>query len=173
MASRTLLEKLRGGDIRSVGKSDEVASLVLEKPNLFAELVRGMYNDDPITRMRAADAAEKASAKQPRLLNPFKAKLLRLLDNAKQQELRWHLAQMVPRLPLGRKDRLRAVAALRRYLDDPSSIVRTFALQALADIAKEDKSVRPEIQALLRISVRTGTPAMKARSRRLLEHFED
>jgi hypothetical protein len=50
--------------------------------------------------MRAADAAEKVSAKKPRLLDRHKAELLGLLAEAEQIELRWHLALMIPRLRL-------------------------------------------------------------------------
>ena len=169
MAQQTrLLEKLTGGDRRSIGKSNQVVKLVLARPRLFAELIDGMQAADPLVRMRAADAAEKVSLKQPDLLQPFKAKLLRLLEKASEQELRWHLAQMVPRLPLARKDRVRAASALQHYLTDRSSIVKTCALQALAEVAAKEESLRPEIEALLRHSLKTGTPAMKARARRLL-----
>jgi hypothetical protein len=58
--------------------------------------------------MRAADAAEKISLKKPQLLAPFKAELLGLAEETAQAELRWHLALMVPRLPLSRAEHERA-----------------------------------------------------------------
>jgi hypothetical protein len=167
-----LLKRLRGGDRRSIGRSNEVVELVFKRPVLFAELIHGMCAADPLVRMRAADAAEKVSLKQPDLLRPFKGKLLRLLDEAEEQELRWHLAQMVPRLPLTSKERLRAAATFRRYLQDRSSIVKTCAMQAIADIAAHDESLLSEIKALLQDSMRSGTAAMKARARKLLSRFE-
>jgi hypothetical protein len=170
--SSRLLEKLTGGDRRSIGRSDEVVALVLKKPSLFAELVHGLHATDPLVRMRAADAAEKVSLKRPDLLRPFKAELVRLLDEASEQELRWHLAQMVPRLPLTKRERLRAASALRHYLNDRSSIVKTCALQALAEIAATDESFLPETKALLQDSLRNGTAAMKARARKLLRQLE-
>jgi hypothetical protein len=170
--AKRLLDKLTGGDRRSIGRADEVAKLVLKQPAFFRELMTGIRDADPLVCMRAADAAEKVSRKRPELLHPFQAELLRLLDEASQQELRWHLAQMVPRLPLTQKQRVRAASALRRYLEDPSSIVKTCALQALAEIAARDASLQPEVKTLLQKAVRTGTPAMKARSRKLLRQFE-
>ena len=171
--AKTLLDKLTGGDRRSIGRAEEVVERVLKQPALFGQLMTGLRDLDPLVRMRAADVAEKASLKQPELLRPFRAELLRLLDEATQQELRWHMAQMVPRLPLSSKERLRAASALRRYLEDPSSIVKTCALQALAEIAAGEASLQPEVKALLQTAVRTGTAAMKARSRKLLSQFED
>jgi hypothetical protein len=170
-ASNDLLKRLGGRDRRSIGRSNEVAQLVLRRPALFAELIHGMYAADPLVRMRAADAAEKVSLKQPKLLRPFKGKLLRLMEKAEEQELRWHLAQMAPRLPLTSKERLRAAATLRRYLEDRSSIVKTCAMQAVADLAKQNESLVADARALLRGAMRNGTAAMKARARKLLTRF--
>jgi HEAT repeat protein len=155
----------------SIGRSNEIAALVLEQPRLFPDLIQGIDSQDALVRMRAADAAEKASAQRPDLLRAFKAELLRLLGEATQQELRWHLAQMIPRLNLHRRERLQVVGILRRYLADRSSIVRTCALQALADLAAQDNSLVIQVEALLRNSLRNGTAAMKARSRKLLRQL--
>lgn len=65
-----------------------------------------------------------------------------------------------------------AVAALNAYLEDRSSIVRTHALQGLADLAQHDATMRPEVMEILRAATRSGTAAMKARSRKLLILFE-
>ena len=91
-----------------------------------------------------------------------------LLAEAEQIELRWHLAQMIPRLPLAQPERRRAADTLQLYLEDRSSIVRTFALQALADISRSDAELRPRVREILEQSVVRGTAAMKARARKLL-----
>jgi hypothetical protein len=134
--------------------------------------MQGWWSDDPLVRMRAADATEKVTRKNPDLLIPYKMKLLKLLPDAEQQELRWHLAALVPRLPLSRRQRYLAASALRLYLQDQSSIVKTCALQALADLAEDEPTMRPEVKKLLCQSLRNGTPAMKARSRRLLRQLD-
>jgi hypothetical protein len=78
----------------------------------------------------------------------------------------------MPRLPLNKRERVRSVATLRNYLGDRSSIVKTCALQALAELASRDDSLFPGTMALLQSSLRTGTAAMKARSRKLLRQLE-
>jgi len=170
--SNKLLEKLTGGDRRSIGRAEEVVDLVHKQPALLAELIHGLHAADPLVRMRAADAAEKVSLQQPDLLRPFKAQLLSLLDEAEQQEVRWHLAQMVPRLSLSKKECGRAASAFRRYLEDRSSIVKACALQGLADLAMQERSLLPQTKALLQDSVIRGTAAMKARARKLLRQLE-
>jgi hypothetical protein len=160
---------LEGKDRRSIGRADEVARLVLRQPRRFCELIECLWNENPVLRMRAADAAEKVSARQPRLLDRHKAELLGLLAETEQIELRWHLALMVPRLRLSATERQRAAAALQRYLEDHSSIVRTFALQGLADLARNDLALQNKVKQLLEAALQSGTPAMKARARKLLK----
>ncbi len=171
-SSKNILRRLAGGDRRSIGQSNQVATLVLKRPALFGELIRGLGAPDPLVRMRAADAAEKVSLERPDLLVPFRTDLLRLLEAATEQELRWHLAQMVPRLPLTKSERLRAFLAFQRYLQDRSSIVRTCAMQALADLVSTDAELVHQVAQLLRKHTQNGTAAMKARGRKLLRQLD-
>jgi hypothetical protein len=91
---------------------------------------------------------------------------------AGEQELRWHLAAMIPRLSLTTNERQLVASTLNSYLEDQSSIVKTLALQGLADLAQGDPELLPRVVKVLREATRTGTPAMKARSRRLLSKME-
>ena len=172
MPRKKILPLLEGRDRRTIGRSDQVAELVCEDPKLFPGLIAGLWSEDPLVRMRAADAAEKATRKNHELLQPYKKELLGLMAEATQQELRWHLAAMVPRLPLSARERNLAASLLNGYLEDRSSIVKTFALQGLADLAQNDPGIRPRVLEILREAARNGTPAMKARSRKLLSRLE-
>ena len=154
-----------------IGRADKVAELVSREPKFFAQLIAGLWSEDALVRMRAADAAEKVTRERGDLLQPYKRELLGLLSEARQQELRWHLAVMVPRLALTAKERLAAVAALNHYLEDRSSIVKTFSLQGLAELAQEEPGMRPRVVEILREASRKGTAAMKARSRKLMLRF--
>jgi hypothetical protein len=171
MPRQKIAAMLEGADRRSIGRADEVARLVLRESGSFRELIKCLWAENPALRMRAADAAEKVSAKKPRLLDRYKTELLGLLAEAEQIELRWHLALMIPRLSLTASERQRAAAALQLYLDDRSSIVKTFALQGLADLARNDAGLRVKVKQLLEESAQSGTPAMKARARRLLKKY--
>src|SRR5215470_15912758 len=104
MPSQPISTLLSGGDRRSIGRSNDVVKLVLRSPKRFAELIQCLWSNDLIVRMRAADAAEKVSAVHPELLRPHKAALLGLLIEAEQIELRWHLAQIIPRLFLTKSE---------------------------------------------------------------------
>jgi hypothetical protein len=168
----SILPLLRGGDRRSIGRADEVAAMVADDLKLFPNLIAGLWSEDPVVRMRAADAAEKVTRERREILQPYKKELLGLMAEARDKEMRWHLAVMVPRLRLSAKERNVAFDALYAYLADPSSIVKTFALQGMADLAREDAATRETIVEILREAERRGTAAMKARSRKLLAELE-
>ena len=172
MPGKNILLLLEGGDRRTTGRSDQVADIVAKDPKLFPKLIAGLWSADPLVRMRAADAAEKVTRGDPQLLRPYKKELLGLMTEATEQELRWHLAAMVPRLLLNAAERHLAISSLIDYLEDRSSIVKTFALQGLADLAQDDPRIRGRVVEILREATRNGTPAMKARSRKLLLHLE-
>lgn len=168
-----ILRKLEGGDRRSIGKSNEVVSEILADPGLFDVVFGGMLADDPILRMRAADAVEKVTAIHPGYLRSHKDKLIRQVANIDQKEVRWHVALMLPRLELSNQEMQLVLDILFGYLNDSSSIVKTFAMQALADIARRSAKLRPSILVHLRELTVIGTPAMKARGRKLLAEMGD
>ena len=163
-----LISKLRGGDRRSIGKVDAVVSAVRKKPDLFKLLANGLFEHDPVVRMRAADAMEKISLDDPALLQPFKRQLIQLAKESQQQELRWHLAQMIPRLNLTPRETDALTEILFDYLDDKSKIVVTFAMQALADFALKE-AIPPDgvIRAIEKLT-QTGSPAIQSRGKKLL-----
>ncbi len=160
-------EMLRGGDRRSIGRVPRVLQLVAADPGRVGWLVAALDDHDPLVRMRAADALEKATVRDAAPLQPHKRFLLRLAASSQQQELRWHLAQLLPRLKLRSAQRRSAALTLRGYLADRSAIVRTFALQGLTDLALQDASLRPLARHWVRWAAREGTPAMRARAKRL------
>jgi hypothetical protein len=163
---------LRHGDRRTVGKVAEVVHAVLQDPKLTSSLIECAFDKDAAVRMRAADALEKVSRKRIDELQPYTAALLGLFEETEQQELRWHLAVLLPRLRLNANERRRTSQALARCIDAKSSIVRTFALQGLADLTVQEPSLIPLTVDLLMSAERSGTPAMKARSRKLLHKLK-
>mgnify|MGYP001310981729 CR=1 FL=1 len=162
-----LLQKLTGGDRRSIGSANEVAALVLVDPAHLAVLFEGMASIDPILRMRCADVAEKVTASHPDWLLPFKNSLLRTLSRIPQQEVRWHIAPMLVRLPLSESEALEALNILRGYMDDRSAIVRTLTMQAMADLAVCHRTIRSEVISLIETHVQSGTPAMRTRGKKV------
>ena len=154
------------------GRAREVAALILVQHKKLPQLIECLWDDDAGVANRAADALERANFHQPALASPWKDALLGLLAEARENKLRWNLALSVPRIKLSAVEAQRAAAALRTYLEDRSSIVKTAAMQGLADLTRHDPSLLPEVLDMLRILSRSGTPAMRARGRILLKKLE-
>jgi hypothetical protein len=201
MPSSDILERLQGGDRRSIGRAGEIVQEVLADPSLFSTVFSGLLHDDRLVRMRAADVTEKVTAKIPALLQPYKRQLLYTISKFPEKEIRWHVAQMLPRLKLTQSEQAMAVKILLSYLEGQrgasprlrtsqklarsrrrgraplcvvssggeSSIVRTFSMQALSDLAARDLSLLPEVLPVIERLAGSGTPAMVSRGRMLLK----
>ena len=167
-----LIAMLRGGDRRSIGKVDEVIRCLDENSERFQELVMGLLNPDGLVRMRCADAIEKVCHVHTDWLRPHTEFFLAQAATQTQQEVRWHMAQIIPRLSLTRSQRTQAIRTLRGYLNDPSVIVRVNALQALAELSERDSPLRQDIVPLIKRVVTKGTAAERARGRRLLGELQ-
>jgi len=172
-AAESIRAVLQAGRHRlSLGRTCEAMELVRAHPRRAGRLVECLWDDDPGVAGRAAHAIEELSRTQSALFNPWKEELLGLLCETQQNKQRWCLAVCIPRLPLTEAECRRAASALENYLEDSSSIVKTCALQALADLSQQDPSLRPMVLDLLRLHGRSGTPAMRARCRKLLINME-
>jgi hypothetical protein len=164
-----ILQELMGGDLRSIGKADRVVALVLKNPTLFGDVIGGFTHDDPVIRMRCADVAEKISVGHPEWLKPHKDALLSFACQVQEKEVRWHLAQMLPRLQLSAIQRRRAIALLFEYLNDQSRIVKTFSMQALFEMSEGDSKLRARAIPILQEAVKNGSPAARSRAKKLLK----
>ncbi|MGO9317949.1 MAG: hypothetical protein ACLPXT_07180 [Terracidiphilus sp.] len=184
-ASETIRSMLAVGRNRiSSGRTAEVVNLVRATPKKVAQLTKCLWDEDPSVAMRAADALEKLTRRRSpvadeiqksileTLQGSWKAPLIGLLAETNENKLRWCLAQVVTRLTLTVPECRRVAKTLLSYLDDQRSIVKTMALQGLADLTRQDSSLLPEVVDLLNIHSRSGTPAMRARGRMLLKQIE-
>jgi hypothetical protein len=167
--SPSLRPLLEGGDRRSTARADDAAAIARADDAGAAELWILIADADPLVRMRAADALEKASRARPDLLLRHKAALLADRFDDGSAELRWHLLAMAARLPLAEDEIPPLLARLDRSLrDDPGRIVKVMALQAAADIAARHRQARPAFDAMLDFARRSSSPAVAARARKLM-----
>jgi hypothetical protein len=167
---RQLLEP--GGRL-DCGRVWQVVELADGQPRRVAQIVECLWDENLAVANRAADALERVTRERPAQAQRWKDSLLGLLVEAEEKKLRWNLALVVPRLKLTVPECRRAAAALHSYMDDRSSIVKTTVLHGLADLTRQDPALLPEVVDLLRTAGRSGTPAMRARSRILLKKLEN
>ena len=166
-----ILAKLRGGDLRSIGRANEVALQVEKDPELFQFVFDGLFDADPVVRMRSADVIEKVTQSKPELLSDYTSKVLSILATAEQQEVCWHMAQIAPRLVCNPSEEKKIIASLKSYLLHRSKIVQVSAMESLAAMAARDNSILNEVIELLAKHSEAGSPAVHARGRKLLKRL--
>ncbi len=160
--------KLKGGDLRSLGKTKVVISEITNQKE-FDELFKNLFNPDRLVVMRAADAVEKLTQTHTDYLDSHKNELLELFQTANHIELKWHLAQLIPRLIIRLKlsedetgmvwDRLTQWA-----LDKSGSrIVRVNSMQGLYDIQKKFPELKKDFTDTLLKLDRETIPSLVAR----------
>jgi hypothetical protein len=168
---KTILSYLKDGDLRSIGRVPEVVEIVLADPKLIEHLIPGMMHQAPGIRMRSSDAVEKITRQKPEYLHPHKDFILNDVAKQTQQEVRWHLAQIIPRLELTDEEIKIASLELFSYLDDTSKIVQANALQALVDLAWKNDALLPRVKDAVRKLTETGSPAVKNKAEKLLNEL--
>jgi hypothetical protein len=162
---RTLLG---GGDRRSIGGAEQASALIAADPVLFGAAVDLMLDANPVIRGRSADAVEKASRRAASLLQPHKERFLSTLAAIEQQEVKWHLLQILPRLDLSMPERETATAIADRALHHESRIVQAEALSALFSLAGADPKLLDRARDVAAAAVGSGAAAVRARARKLL-----
>lgn len=158
---------LVGHDRRSIGAAGEVARLIEEAPHRLGEVMVAISDEDPVVRMRASDAVEKATRTHPELLAPFSSELLGPLADIDQQEVRWHVLMMLPRLNLTEEERIRAWAVAEHSLSHPSQIVECEALTAMFKLSRCDPARREAFEVVSGRLMHSGSASVRARIRRL------
>ena len=165
-----------GRHVHDPGRVLLIAEWIADRPRAVPKLLELLWHDDEGVANRAADVLERITRRpRPALraaVTRHKAELIGLLADASFAKLRWNLALTIPRLTLTVTECRKVASVLHTWHDDRSSIIKTTALHALAELTRQDSDSLPEVVDLLRVKGRSGTPAMRARSRILLEKLE-
>lgn len=151
-----------------MGKADAVAEQASDHHS-FADLWSLLRHGDPLVRMRAADAADKASRLSAHLLIPHRGDLLSGELDGGSSDLTWHLLPMAARLPLSEDEAARLMRRCEYVtLNHPSHTVQAEALSAAFALAGQHRRLRPRFRALARDAIAGGSKAVAARARKLL-----
>jgi hypothetical protein len=169
----TIYDLLKGNDLRSIGKSNEVVELVTSDPELFEEVFDGIFHEDKVIRARCADAVEKVSRIFPHYIQKKKSVILKNLKSFNQKEVIWHIALMLGVLKLTPGEVKTAISQLYKWLETSDSIVvRVMCMQTLADFAMKNKKLIKSVRDEIERQMINGAPAIKARGRHILAAFD-
>jgi len=163
-----LYEKLSGGDLRSIGKADVIASEIKSQAD-FDILFDYLHSDNRLIVMRAADAIEKITIKRADFLYGHKEEVLALCKRANNIEFKWHLALLLSRLTLTENEYAEVFELLSSWLLDPkeSKIVRVNSIQALFELSTQDMATRQKFGNMLNEVEKENIPSLLARIRKI------
>ena len=173
----TITNTLKGGDQRSLGNTQVVISEVTNQQK-FDELFKSLFDADRLVVMRSADAVEKITQTHPEYLDSHKNELLELFQTANYIELKWHLAQLIPRLiirlKLSEEETGAAWNKLIQWAMDNSGsrIVRVNSMQALFDIQKQYPELQKDFTNTLSKLDRENIPSLVARIKKLRKQMK-
>ena len=131
------------------------------------ELVRLLRDGDKAIVERAARTLKKISEADAARLFQWRKILIEEAFRASDVRVQWNMSIVLGRLPLKGQDKAMAVDLMFERLRDRSGLNRTMALQALMDLSKDDAGLRARVMPVVWEFLASGTPAMKARARRL------
>lgn len=124
--------------------------------------------------MRAADAVEKITIRNKHYLVPHKDQLLAVLKSADHKELKWHVAQLLPRIPLKKEEAQEVWFMLKHWCLNPneSRIVRVNALQGMFDLSVMFPELKNDFILTLNKIEHEPVPSLQARIRKLKKKLE-
>ena len=142
---RKIVDILKGGDLRSIGQSNKIASSI-DGQQSFDELFQQLFHADRKVVMRSADAIEKTTLKNPAFLKQHKVSILKLIETAKHIELKWHLALIVSRLKLTKREFRKVWQILTDWANNKkaSKIVRVNSMQGLFNLLQTNQELKQD-----------------------------
>ena len=152
------------GDLRSDGLAPEVAAIVLAEPALLSDLVDILDDPDPSTRGHAADALERVARLLPERLVGDLDRLVVAAESDPVAMVRWHAAMILEHVTISPSRARRTVPGLIGRLDDPSAIVRAWAVSGLCLIARRFDGFDGDILPRLRRRERDQSIAVRHRA---------
>lgn len=159
---------LLGKDLRTIAKSNEVVQSIQDQSSFDALFALLWHHERPLV-MRAADAVEKVTRTHREFLEPHRDQLLSLLKSAIHKELKWHVAQLVPRIALNEAELKEVWSVLNYWAKNPneSKIVRVNSLQGLSELVGRFPALQNGFDQTLHELDHEPIPSIQARIKKL------
>jgi hypothetical protein len=147
-----LLFTLTGGDLRSDGKTDEVANTALKNPEYFPLLIEGLHQSDDAVGGRTTHALEKISRTRPELVKNLIPIFTDLALDDDVPMIRWHMAMIFGHLSHFHDEVRSILSVLYMMPKDESAFVKSWAIVSLCilgiSLKKQKEQILGEISPL-------------------------
>jgi outer membrane PBP1 activator LpoA protein len=166
-------ETLSGGNRTSVGDAEKVITKLLKTPSDLSEIYQLFLDDDPVVAMRASYVAMRVAEQKPESVYPFTKELLKNLDLYNQQEVRWHIPQLLVHLKLTKAQKRRAYEVVMDWAEtDKSKIVGYYGFQAAADFAESDDLLLEDFIPRIRAANKAGAKSIQNRCKKIAKQLD-
>ena len=166
-------ETLSGGNRTSIGDADKVISKLLKSPAGLSEIYSLFLDEDPVVAMRASYVAMRVAEHNPESVHPFTKELLKNLDLYTQQEVRWHIPQLLVHLKLTKAQTRRAYEVVMEWAEtDKSKIVGYYGFQAAADFAESDDTLLEDFVPRIRKANKNGAKSIQNRCKKIAKQLD-
>jgi hypothetical protein len=153
--------------------TDLIANLILQKPELFDDLIRIYLKDqEPISR-RAAWVADVVSEKYPDLLYPYVEDIVKGLksfthDGMKRESLKMITHSVLPKQHLGQ---LINICFDWLTSGKESIAVKMFSMEILYQISQQEKELKQELADSIEWRMQEEAPGFQSHGRKLLKQL--
>jgi hypothetical protein len=166
-------ELLSGGTRTSVGEADKVITSLLKSDKGLSEIYDLFLDKDPVVAMRASYVAMRLAEQKPETVKPFTKDLFKNLPLYTQQEVRWHIPQLLVHLDLTKAQKKKAYETVMEWAEtDKSKIVGYYGLQAAADFAETDEVLLQDFLPRLRAANRSGAKSIQNRCKKIAKQLD-
>jgi hypothetical protein len=166
-------DTLSGGTRTSVGDADQVIKKLLKAPSGLDDVYKLFLDEDPVVAMRASYVAMRVAEQKPESVKPFTKDLLKNLELYTQQEVRWHIPQLLVHLDLTKAQKQRAYEVVMGWAEtDKSKIVGYYGFQAAADFAETDQALLEDFIPRIRKANKTGAKSIQNRCKKIAKQLD-
>jgi len=164
---------LSGGTRTSVGEAPRIIKQASQSPEVLDEIYSMFLDDDPRVAMRASYVAMKVAETDPESTWRFKKKVMRELPRYVQQEVRWHIPQLLVHMHLTPAERRKAYAQVMEWSEtDKSKIVAYYGLEAAARFVEADGTLESDFVPRLRRLNTMGAASVSSRCRKIAKRLD-
>jgi hypothetical protein len=169
----SIKDKISGGTRTSVGNSDTFIQAFVKNPSGLSEVYGLFLDEDPVVAMRSSYIAMRVAEQNPDSVKPFSKDLLKNLERYTQQEVRWHIPQLLVHLELTKAQKRTAYETVMEWAEtDKSKIVGYYGLQAAADFAETDEVLLQDFLPRLRAANRSGAKSIQNRCKKIAKQLD-
>ncbi len=166
-------QALSGGTRTSVGDADRIIQELVESPANLDEIYQLFLDEDAVVAMRASYVAMRVAEHKPQTVAPFAELLFANLEKYTQQEVRWHVPQLLVHLDLEPVERKRAYDVIMLWAEtDKSKIVGYYGFQAAAEFAKQDSALLEDFIPRIRQANKTGAKSIQNRCKKIAKQLK-